>query len=533
MLKFNIIKVTFFLGFIVLTNSNCTKKDLKVNSIDTNSAKADDRPVINFTPNSKISKPQTQQSGLGNNGTSRNVGDTQLNNENLGCFYFPANNFQPEPNSYYRYPLDTINLSSLIEGTLIFVDVFAYDIWPDNRPNRFTVYDAISGDMLASSGWIGTANFPGPWGNSLNGSRGGTFTLIRSASVNYYLEIETYTDHSFSSDYYGSSPQCYEPQPAASIVFGNTNINYYNALGVLQFNSTSDFAAVTDKLRADYETYNTNYENQFPNFTAEQLDQQDSILNFNQWKTLEDFENLFIPYGFSPKRIYLRNLEKNWLNTADDLTDETDPDSLNYSNSTFENAILNQNYKVIIGKDSYWYKSDGLYINGIKAEQEEDETLRITSLNTIDAPPFPPFCTYCDTCKQWKRERAWSNVTLIEGRKWQFKKVIAIRGVSPDGRGYVTAKIKATAKYGRTWREKRAYFVLQMIGKIYSNKCTQEASINSGVYQNSIPRTRYEKLYAPAGSRFIRTKKNKITGSFQLRPKNSDAWAGELLQLSW
>jgi lipoate-protein ligase A len=62
---------------------------------------------------------------------------------------------------------------------------------------------------------------------------------------------------------------------------------------------------------------------------------------------------------------------------------------------------------------------------------------------------------------------------------------------------------------------------------------THVTSFNSGVYQNSIPRTRYEKLYAPVGSHFIRTKKNKITGSFQLRPKNSGAWAGELLQLSW
>lgn len=301
---------------------------------------------------------------------------------------------------------------------------------------------------------------------------------------------------------------------------------------MLKFNSQTELATVLDKLEADYETYNSNYENQFPSYTADQLDYQDSISNFNEWQTVENFENLFT--GFSSKGKLLFTQESNWLNVATDLTENTDSDSTDYTSDYFYNAVANINNKLIVGSDTYQSYSDGLYLNGIKIEDEGSSARIASKVAGGGTQATLVLCNYCDTCRNWQRSSGWSVVyNDDQGRQWKFKKVIAVRGISIDGRGHVKATVKARRKSGSKWKRKRAYLGLQMLGTVYSNKCQQETVINSGVYQSSRPRNHMRKQYAAVGNKFFRTKSGKIGGVFQINPKNNPVWFAETLMLTW
>lgn len=87
---------------------------------------------------------------------------------------------------YYTYPQDTIDVSTTVEGSTINVQISAYDV-----PNRFTIYDALTGNNVASSPWMGYANYSGPWGISLNQPSSGTLYFTRTSSNTYYLKVET------------------------------------------------------------------------------------------------------------------------------------------------------------------------------------------------------------------------------------------------------------------------------------------------------------------------------------------------------
>jgi hypothetical protein len=61
---------------------------------------------------------------------------------------------------------------------------------PYDVPNRFTLYNS-SGSNVATTGWIGTANYPGPWGQSLNNGSPITMTAPTAGSATFKLRIET------------------------------------------------------------------------------------------------------------------------------------------------------------------------------------------------------------------------------------------------------------------------------------------------------------------------------------------------------
>ena len=87
--------------------------------------------------------------------------------------------------AYYVYPdvfLDVYNPA-------ISQVSFNYDAV--DRPNRFQVYDD-AGNLVATSGWKGTATYSGPWGSSLSGTTSGVLTITRNPAVTYYkLVVET------------------------------------------------------------------------------------------------------------------------------------------------------------------------------------------------------------------------------------------------------------------------------------------------------------------------------------------------------
>jgi len=58
-------------------------------------------------------------------------------------------------------------------------------------PNRFTIYN--SNGVVVSSGWIGFANYPGPWGSSLDNDNPGLayLTFIADPNETYTLVVET------------------------------------------------------------------------------------------------------------------------------------------------------------------------------------------------------------------------------------------------------------------------------------------------------------------------------------------------------
>ncbi|NAS10520.1 hypothetical protein [Poritiphilus flavus] len=87
--------------------------------------------------------------------------------------------------SYYIYPAESFDVSCVANGNNLRMFVS-----PATVPNRFTIKNS-SGSVVASSGWIGTANYPGPWGFSL--SSGATNLNFTKTSNTYTLTVETAT----------------------------------------------------------------------------------------------------------------------------------------------------------------------------------------------------------------------------------------------------------------------------------------------------------------------------------------------------
>lgn len=58
----------------------------------------------------------------------------------------------------------------------------------NERPNRYNFYNSF-GSLVSSSGWVGYANYPGPWGASLNTPPTGFLTVTYANGL--YLTVET------------------------------------------------------------------------------------------------------------------------------------------------------------------------------------------------------------------------------------------------------------------------------------------------------------------------------------------------------
>ncbi len=58
------------------------------------------------------------------------------------------------------------------------------------RPNRFSVKNESTGAIVATSGWVGTAAYAGPWGSTLSAATTGTLTFWIVAGNLYSLQVE-------------------------------------------------------------------------------------------------------------------------------------------------------------------------------------------------------------------------------------------------------------------------------------------------------------------------------------------------------
>jgi hypothetical protein len=78
-------------------------------------------------------------------------------------------------------PLD---LTSASDGDVITLTCDAID-----RPNRFSVYDN-SNNLIDTTGWMGTAIYPGPWGSSLNVTSTLSISFMYDLTKTYELRVD-------------------------------------------------------------------------------------------------------------------------------------------------------------------------------------------------------------------------------------------------------------------------------------------------------------------------------------------------------
>jgi hypothetical protein len=90
---------------------------------------------------------------------------------------------------YYKYPDRIIDLSEVPAGCVVYAFADCKQV-----PNFFTIFDA-SGNTVASSGWLGEANYPGPYGSSLPSSTPATkmMSFTKGSSNTYRLVVQTQT----------------------------------------------------------------------------------------------------------------------------------------------------------------------------------------------------------------------------------------------------------------------------------------------------------------------------------------------------
>lgn len=99
---------------------------------------------------------------------------------------------------FYFYPDQTLDLTCA-SGTI------TINWYVDAVPNRFTVYNS-NGVLVGTSNWKGYANYPGPWGMSINTPNSGNFSFSKSTNT-YTLRVETSTP-SGTNDYWSVSVGC-------------------------------------------------------------------------------------------------------------------------------------------------------------------------------------------------------------------------------------------------------------------------------------------------------------------------------------
>jgi hypothetical protein len=80
----------------------------------------------------------------------------------------------------YRYPDNPISSS---------VDNYINFYWSvSDRPNRFTVYDSTG--IRWTSGWVGQADYPGPWDVPLNTPLFGSSDICFLSKLGRYVQVE-------------------------------------------------------------------------------------------------------------------------------------------------------------------------------------------------------------------------------------------------------------------------------------------------------------------------------------------------------
>jgi hypothetical protein len=112
---------------------------------------------------------------------------------------------------YHQYPARTIDLSLLPTGCTVNVNVDCAEV-----PNAFTITDA-NGVVVASSGWIGYATYPGQYGASIDKPTRMSMSFTKGAYHIYTLIVQTQTPppSAARTDVWTVSLNCNCPVPSS------------------------------------------------------------------------------------------------------------------------------------------------------------------------------------------------------------------------------------------------------------------------------------------------------------------------------
>ena len=113
------------------------------------------------------------------------------------CNEFVTNSYSA--NNYHLY--DPIYICDDLSTANIQFNWFSLD-----RPNRFSLYNAFG--LVATSGWVGFANYPGPWGSSLLTPSSGTIGAPYTSGMYLVVEAGPANPSSPISDTWNGSFTC-------------------------------------------------------------------------------------------------------------------------------------------------------------------------------------------------------------------------------------------------------------------------------------------------------------------------------------
>lgn len=124
----------------------------------------------------------------------------------------------------------------------------------------------------------------------------------------------------------------------------------YKSGDMLVFQDMDHFEKCAICLEYEYDLYNDQYDSQYPEATAEELDALDSINNFNQWEPFLQFENSLY---FSSLREKVENEHTQWLEStpAESIDFANDPDSIPVFRQSIR-ALLNEAGYSKVGQDT-------------------------------------------------------------------------------------------------------------------------------------------------------------------------------------
>ena len=129
---------------------------------------------------------------------------------------------------------DQIICASVPLQATLFYDVLG-------RPNRFTVYEGAS--IVYNSGWVGVANYAGPWGQSLSTPTTGNANITFTTTVGRKIVVERGGASSANeSDAVQFNLQCSQTTSTTT----TTHPQYYY-LAVRQCSDWDGDGAVTDR----------------------------------------------------------------------------------------------------------------------------------------------------------------------------------------------------------------------------------------------------------------------------------------------
>ncbi len=293
-----------------------------------------------------------------------------------------------------------------------------------------------------------------------------------------------------SANFFTACPACGAETELGSIItsYAGVPIAYQANECILKFNSISDINTVIDQLFADDESYNDDYDSQYPNLTEDQLDEMDEQNSFDEFKIYRDFENLF--GGFCSARSMIENTETAWL---ENNFNGTDPDDIDLTFDDALNTIFNNTYSFMIGNDVYQLTNLGMYKNGVYEETNStsgiinksyDNMYLTSSLNYVSRYSGPiasivenlqkeadfvqglfPFSVMTD-CKSNKRSKIFQEYD--NGNK-RIKLKVSITSVVI--RSGVGSKLVNYKKKNGKWKRKRAEMAVGCAGTYYTNLC--------------------------------------------------------------